>query len=406
MGKLPEKSTILIVDDEKVNLDLISILFSNRGFGTLIASSAEEALALIEKENPELAIIDYMMPGMDGFAALKEVKRRFPDTYVIMFTGKGSEEIAVELMKAGASDYILKPFVNKDLLDRVQKVLTIRKVELKNRDLLQEREKLLREIATWNRELERRVKEKSEELKKAQAEIIQSEKLSSLGFFSAGMAHEIRNPLNSISLFVQLIRSGLEDPEKIEYSEKIIKEIARIDGILRKLLDAVKRPRFEIKEVHIDQVINNTLDFLKSRIEMHKVEVKRDFRRIPPAIQADPLEVEQLFSNLFVNSIEEMHDGGVLKVFLDYDSKNIHINISDTGKGIPQENLNKIFDPFFTTKKIGTGLGLSVVLRIVKTYNGNIKVSNADGKGALFCISLPLSDSQPLSPPLSFSFPT
>ena len=143
-------------------------------------------------------------------------------------------------------------------------------------------------------------------------------------------------------------------------------------------------------------MINNTLDFLKSLIEMHKVEVKRDFRRIPPAIQADPLEVEQLFSNLFVNAIDEMHNGGTLKVFLDHDNKNIQINISDTGKGIPLENLDKIFDPFFTTKKIGTGLGLSVVFRIIKTYNGNIKVSNEHGKGALFCVSLPLSDSNPL----------
>lgn len=396
MGKVQGKSTILIVDDEKVNLDLISVLLNNRGFKTLTASGALEALALIESENPDLAIIDYMMPEMDGFAALKEVKRRFPDTYVIMFTGKGSEEIAVELMKAGASDYILKPFVNKDLLERVQKVLQIRNVELKNRELLREREQLLREIETWNRELEQRVREKTEELKKAQAEIIQSEKLSTLGFFSAGMAHEIRNPLNSIALFVQLIRSGLEEPEKIEYTEKIMKEISRIDGILRKLLDAVKRPKFEIKKVHINEVIENTLDFFRSRIEMHKVKVERDYRRIPPAIQADPLEVEQIFSNLFVNSIDEMHDGGILKVFMDHSDSHIHVHISDTGKGIPQENLNKIFDPFFTTKKIGTGLGLSVVLRIVKTYNGKIEARNTGGKGALFCISLPLSDSKPL----------
>ena len=353
-----EKSTVLIIDDEKVNLDLISILLSNRGFGTLVASNAQEGLALIEAEKPELAIVDYMMPGMDGFAALKEIKRRFPDTYVIMFTGKGSEEIAVELMKAGASDYILKPFVNKDLLERVQKVLQVRKVELVNRDLLQEREKLLREIASWNRELEERVKEKTEELKKAQAEILLSEKLSTLGFFSAGMAHEIRNPLNSISLFVQLIKSGLEDPEKIEYTEKIMKEIARIDGILRKLLDAVKRPKFEIKDVRIDEVIDHTLDFLKSRLEMQGVKVDRDYRSIPPAIQADPLEVEQIFSNLFINCIDEMYGGGTLSVFLDHNDKDIHIRISDTGKGIPPENLSKIFEPFFTTKKIGTGLGL------------------------------------------------
>jgi signal transduction histidine kinase len=175
-----------------------------------------------------------------------------------------------------------------------------------------------------------------------------------------------------------------------------MKEISRIDGILRKLLDAVKRPKFEIKKVHLDEIIDNTLDFFRSRIEMHKVKVERDYRRIPPAIQADPLEMEQIFSNLFVNSIDEMHDGGILKVFLDHNDSNIHIHVSDTGKGIPHENLNKIFDPFFTTKKIGTGLGLSVVLRIVKTYNGKIEVRNTGGKGAHFCISLPLSDSKPL----------
>lgn len=395
MTKASEKSTILVVDDEKLNLDLISILLRNRGFRALVASSAMEALSIIEAERPELAIVDYMMPGMDGFSALKEIKRRYPDTYVIMFTGKGSEEIAVELMKAGASDYILKPFVNKDLIERVQKVLQIRRVELKNRELLCEREKLLREIEGWNRELEARVQEKTIELKRAQAEIIQTEKLSTLGFFSAGMAHEIRNPLNSISLFIQLIRSGLDDPEKQDYTEKIMKEISRIDGILRKLLDAVKRPRFEIKEVLIDKVIDETLGLFKSRIEMHKISVQRDYRRIPPPIDADPLEIEQIFSNLFVNSIEEMHDGGSLTVLLDYNEKAIIIKVSDTGKGIPQENLNKIFDPFYTTKKIGTGLGLSVVLRIVKTYHGRIEVENNPEKGVTFSITLPLTGQPP-----------
>ncbi len=390
--KVSEKSTILIVDDEKVNLDLISILLRNRGFGTLVASNAIEALSIIEAERPDLAIVDYMMPGMDGFSALKEIRRRFPDTYVIMFTGKGSEEIAVELMKAGASDYILKPFVNKDLIERVQKVLQIRRVELKNRELLREREKLLREIEAWNRELEARVQEKTAELEKAQAEIIQSEKLSTLGFFSAGMAHEIRNPLNSISLFVQLIRSGMDDPEKIEYTEKIMKEISRIDGILRKLLDAVKRPRFEIRDVLIDRIINDTLGMFKSQIDLHKIRVERDFRRIPPPIAADPLEIEQIFSNLFVNSIDEMHDGGKLKIILDHNDKDLLIKVSDTGKGIPQENLNKIFDPFFTTKRTGTGLGLSVVLRIVKTYHGRIEAESKADKGTTFNISLPLAD--------------
>src|SRR6266540_6710734 len=227
------KSTILIIDDEKVILDLTSIILTNRGYSVLVAQDAIEGLGILEAHRPELVLLDYMMPKMDGLTALKEIKLRFPETYVIMFTGKGSEEIAVELMKAGASDYILKPFNNQDLADRIANVLKVRDVELRNRELLRERETLLQEIESWNKELEARVLEKTEALQKVQAEIVQTEKLATLGYLSAGMAHEIRNPLNSISLFMQLIKTGMEDQEKLEYFDKIFKEIDRIDGIMR-----------------------------------------------------------------------------------------------------------------------------------------------------------------------------
>jgi signal transduction histidine kinase len=336
-------------------------------------------------------MLDYMMPGMDGLTALKEIRTRFPDTYVMMFTGKGSEEIAVELMKAGASDYILKPFNNKDLIERIDNVLRIRRVELYNRDLLREREILQAEIAAWNHELEARVEEKTEALQKAQTEIVQSEKLSTLGYLSAGMAHEIRNPLNSIALFIQLLKSGMEDPEKVGYLDKSLKEIDRIDGILKKLLDAAKRPRYEIGEVRIDQVIDTTLEVFKPQTEHHEIKVVRDYRRIPPAIQADPLEMEQVFTNLFLNAIHEMPSRGTLTVQLDHDDSTIAIRVSDTGKGIPGENLAGIFDPFFTTKGIGIGMGLAVVLRIVKTYYGKIEVEKSDHTGTTFRIRIPLT---------------
>jgi C4-dicarboxylate-specific signal transduction histidine kinase len=382
---------VLVIDDEKVILDLIAIILKNRGYNVYTAADACTGLELIENLRPELVILDYMMLGMDGFTALKEIRKRFPDTYVMMFTGKGNEEIAVEMMKAGASDYLLKPFNNKDLLQRIDSVLRIRRIELKNRDLLRERETLLAEIADWNRELEVRVAEKTEALQKAQAEIVQTEKLATLGYLSAGMAHEIRNPLNSIALFIQLLRSGMEDLEKIEYIDKSLKEIDRIDGILRNLLDAAKRPKFEIGEVQINRIIDTTLEVLKSQIEHHEIKVMRDYRRIPPAIQADRLEMEQIFTNLFLNSIHEMPSKGILTVQLDYDNSTTTIRVSDTGKGIPGDCLVNIFDPFFTTKGYGIGMGLAVVLRIVKNYNGKIEVEKSDNSGTTFRISLPIN---------------
>ena len=383
-------TTLLLVDDEKVNLVLTAQIFHNRGFRVLTASNAAEALALAKSERPEVVLLDYFMPGKDGFSTLKEIRNTFPDIYVIILTGKGSEEIAVSLMKAGASDYVLKPFVNQDLVDRVEKVLKVREVEIRNRELLQERDRLLLEIESWNRMLEMRVHEKSLELQKIQDEIVQTEKMSTLGYISAGMAHEIRNPLNSIGLYAQLLKGDLDDPERFEFLEKIEMEVRRIDGILRKLMDAVKRPRYNLQQVSIPVVIDSLLELFQSRAKMHGIRIEREFRATPPHILADLTEVEQIFSNLFANSIDEMTDGGLLTIVLEQKENMVHIDVTDTGKGIPHEDLQRIFDPFFTTKSSGTGLGLSVVLRIIRTYNGKIEVKSEAGKGTTFSVSLPL----------------
>ena len=381
---------ILVVDDEKIILELTSMILKSKGFNVLTANGGEEGLRLVDEYNPSVVLLDYMMPVMDGMTVLKKIRKSFPDTYVIMFTGKGSEEIAVELMKAGASDYVLKPFNNQDLVERIENVLKIRRVELLNKELRLERERLLREIEEWNLELERRVEQKSCELEKAHAEIVQAEKLATLGHLSAGMAHEIRNPLNSISLFAQILKPVLaEDAEKASYIDKILKEVDRIDDILVKLLAASKRPRFELQNVSLAAVLEKCLASFQEQLTSQAVEVQLDLRPTPP-IQADPAELEQVFNNLFANAIYEMPQGGALGVSLEHDDTNIDITVSDTGGGISSEHINMIFDPFFTTKKKGTGFGLSVVLRIIKTYSGHISVETKKGQGSVFHIQLPL----------------
>ena len=383
--------TILVVDDEKIILELTSMILRSKGYRALTAENGQEGLEVVAREAPAVVLLDYMMPVMDGMTVLRQLQDRFPETYVIMFTGKGSEEIAVELMKAGASDYILKPFNNQDLVERIENVLRIRRIELANRELRQERERLLAEIESWNRELEKRVEDKSRELEQAHAEIVQAEKLATLGHLSAGMAHEIRNPLNSISLFAQILQSGLaEDAEKAGYADKIIKEVDRIDDILIKLLATSKRPRFELEPVVLTRIIDDVLKTLSVQLQAQRVEIDKEYLTEPPPIQADASEISQIFSNLFANSLYEMPDGGKLGIRLSHDEKAIHIAVSDTGGGIPEENIGKIFDPFFTTKTKGTGFGLSVVLRIVKTYGGRISIDSKKGEGTVFLIDLPL----------------
>ena len=386
------REKLLIVDDEHMILELASMVLSSKGFDVSVVDNAPESYELIEREQPALVLLDYMMPKVNGLDALKEIRNRFPETYVIMFTGKGSEEVAVELMKAGASDYILKPFSNAKLVERIENVLRIRSIELRNKELIQERERLLDEIERWNRELEERVEQKTMELERAHHEVLLTEKLAALGHLSAGMAHEIRNPLNSISLFGQVMRAGLEnDPEMQSYSDKIVSEVERIDAILVKLLSTSKRPQFKLSTVQICDVIENSLQSFQEQMQVQGVALRKQLSQKTPSILADVDELGQIFSNLFSNALFEMQQGGTLSVSLEHDDKEVLVTVSDSGGGIPEEHLHDIFDPFFTTKKRGTGFGLSVVLRIVKTYSGRIDVKSEPGLGTTFHVWLPLA---------------
>lgn len=382
---------ILVIDDEKIILELTSMILRSRGFEVLTSRSAVEGLELIAREQPAVVLLDYMMPVMDGLTALKQIRERFPTTYVIMFTGKGSEEIAVELMKAGASDYILKPFNNQDLVDRISKVFKLRRIELANQELRDEKERLLREIEGWNQELERRVAEKTLELERAQMELLLSEKLSTLGHLSAGLAHEVRNPLNSIGLFAQVLKQSLSsDPESCAHADKILAEVDRIDELLIKLLDASKRSHFSPQPVDLAQLLDRVLDEFSPQLSAQKVQVERNYLADVSVIQADPAEIKQIFTNLLANALYEMPQGGRLGVCMSKDERTVSVAVSDTGKGVPPENLGKIFDPFFTTKVKGTGFGLSLVLRIVRNYGGKITVQNRGEGGTAFHVCLPL----------------
>ena len=382
--------SILVVDDEMVIRDLTAMVLSARGYSVSTVSSGVDALQAVKDFPPSLILLDYMMPGMDGIQTLSELRRVSPDSYVVMFTGKGSEDLAVEVMKAGAYDYVRKPFNNQDLVDRIENVLRLRRIELRNRELLDEREKLLAEIADWNRELEERVAVKTCELEEAQAEIIQAEKLGALGHLSAGLTHEIRNPLNSISLFAQVLNQSDLQGEIAEYPDKIIDEIERIDGLLVRLLNVSERAVVDLGSVSVAQVIHSTLESFSGQLQAQDVTLILDVSPDVPDIQTDENVIRQIFTNLFSNALQAMPDGGELSVSLVSDDIHMKIQVADSGKGIPEENLSRIFDPFFTTRKRGTGFGLSTVLRIVKSHDGRISATNRPEGGAEFVVTLPL----------------
>ena len=382
---------ILVVDDDALIVKLTVLLLEKWGFQVVTADNGRQCLEMVARHRPALVLLDYMMPVMNGLDALKHIRAQYPDTSVIMFTGKGSEEVAVELMMAGAADYIRKPFVNGNLRERIEAVLTTRKVELENRELLKERELLQNEIKLWNETLEKRVLEKSSELEQAHKEIVQSEKLAALGHISAGMAHEIRNPLNSINLFAQILSTaeGL-DEENRGYVQKILQEVERIDEILIQMLASSSGKDNKTEPVDLIKIIEKVLRDSQARIEKQAISLDLDLAKDVPFLLADSLEIEQIFTNLIGNALYEMPNGGILSLSVRADAERISITIADTGRGIAPEFVQRIFDPFFTTKEKGTGFGLSVVMRIIKSCGGQIHVDSTPGGGAQFMIELPL----------------
>lgn len=381
--------SIVIIDDDRNILELTSLILSKNGFRIYAADNAAEGFRLISSHAPELVLLDYMMPEMDGLSALQKIRADFPETYVVMLTGKGSEEVAVELMKNGASEYVLKPFNNRNLVERLQSVLRIREIELHNQELQKQQEHLLSEIEKWNMELQRRVREKSEALQNAQEQIIQSEKLAAMGYLSAGVAHEIRNPLNSISLFIQLMRQTATEPEHLECLEKILREVDRIDSIIRKLLDTSRRTRVISSDVQINHIIDNVIEAFTPQIETRKIQVDRQYHCVPPPVTADPGELEQIFTNLFLNAIDAMSSGGCLAIELFKQDDRVIVRVVDSGTGIAEDVLPRIFEPFFSTKNRGTGMGLPVAQRIARMYEGSMEVERSTPEGTVFRLEFP-----------------
>ncbi len=382
---------ILIVDDEKVIVELASLLLKKRGFEVFTAGDGKECLDLVEQQRPAVVLLDYMMPVLNGLETLRQIKQYYPDTYVIMFTGKGSEDTAVEIMKAGAADYLQKPFAKNSLQERIDSVLSRRQLDLQNQALLRERETLQREIRKWNSELELRVKQKSLELEQAQKEITKAEKLATLGHVIAGMAHDIRNPLNSINLYAELLKSGDSlTGEQAEFIDKIADEVEHIETILRKMLDSGVTQQPLREPFSLPQLLRSVLHDYQPRISSQKISLLAQITDSCPLFHGNQHEFEQVFVNLISNALFEMPDGGVLKVSLSAADNRLRIVVQDSGKGIAQGFEQQIFEPFFTTKDKGTGFGLSVVRRVVRTYGGTVQARNCQGLGACFTIEMPL----------------
>jgi two-component system NtrC family sensor kinase len=247
--------------------------------------------------------------------------------------------------------------------------------------------------------LEDKVEERTSELKSAQFQLLQSEKLASIGKLSATIAHEINNPLNGILTYTKLIERKLnngnfvpsEIPKLSSYLTVMAREIQRCSSIVRNLLDFARQREPSLRtDVNINTVIEDAIVIIANQITLNQNELVKNFNHVP-SIVADPMQLRQAFLNIIINSCEAVKEGGRITVGTNFleNEETVMVRVTDNGVGIEPGDLSRIFDPFFTTKEKGTGLGLSVVYGIINSHHGTLKIESTPGQGTMVTIKLP-----------------
>ncbi len=253
-----------------------------------------------------------------------------------------------------------------------------------------EKDVLLQTLKEFNEDLEKSVEGATKELRLAQENMVRTETLAAIGTLAAGVSHELSTPLNSILGFAQLTISEMDDGSPVKGDLRLIEQEAmRCRRIVQGLLNFARPPIYETKLTDINRVIDDTITLVEYQPAMKKIILKRELDGALAPIDADPLQLKQVFLNLILNAIQAMPNGGELKLETGSTPNGVEAVISDTGAGISEEEKKKIFQPFYTTKPDGTGLGLSITYGIVKEHGGEIYVESSPGRGTKFKMLLP-----------------
>jgi signal transduction histidine kinase len=372
---------ILIADDEP---DMLKYLKSQLSvnFQVIEAVDGQQAVEKASQFLPDVIVCDMMMPERNGLEVCRELRERTSTRSIpiLLLTARADEETKLAALSAGANDFITKPFSTTEL-----------SVRLKN---LFDAHSLQQELARQNQILEATI----EQLKETEVQLVHSEKLASLGRMSAGIIHEINNPLNFAKTALYVLRimseslSGNEKKEFREVLEDMGEGINRISSIVSDLRTFTQPHLTQLEKVSVSEVVNSALRLLSNEWE-NKVRVEKE---IPEhqTIWANRNQITQVLVNLLQNALhalEKKHcseSGATIWIRGIEENAESLIIVRDNGEGITSENLQKIFDPFFTTKDVGEGmgLGLSICYRIMKQHGGRIQVESERGTYAEFTL--------------------
>ncbi len=351
---------ILVVDDNQDNVELLAKRLKAMGYRTCAAYDGEEALEKVAEEDPDLVILDVMMPKLDGFEVCKRLKsedktRLIP---IVMLTAKREVPDKIKGLDTGADDYVTKPFNPHELMARVKSLLNLRTYQ------------------------EKRVTE---------------EKLGALGQMAEGVAHEVRNPMVTIGGFARRIRDRLAEDDPLRgYAEHIIKEVERLETMVAEIVRFKALMISPYQPVDLKELVEEVLAQHGAELDAAAVEVARRYGADLPVIEGDRANLKVSFGNLIQNALEAMPAGGTLTVGLDLEDGRVRVTVSDTGGGIAKSEITNVFDPFYTSKMTGAGMGLTMVHRIVTRHGGDVDIASVPGRGTVVALRLPVKQTRPI----------
>ena len=413
----PEGLKILLVEDDEDDAFFIKDLIAERDLNprpvVKHAINPQSALDFLDQTTFDICLFDFRLGEIDGIDLLRMVRQKDISTPIIFLTGQGDQEVAVEAMKSGATDYRTKgSLTSESLFQSIRFAIQLKKEEERRQQAEDQLKKYNEELTQANSDLQVSMKK----LQSAQDQILRSEKLASIGRLAAGVCHELLNPLNIISGHVQALMLERQNDESLnEDFESIMEEIGRIEKIVGGLLKFSRKEDMELTYSDINEELESVLSIMEKDMQIDNVHVIRKFSEDLPKIKIDANRMRQVFLNLTNNARHAMERGGNLTVTTEFHVRElkqnrrktdiktnpdkipviqrnfIRIIFADTGTGIKEEDMVKLFDPFFTTKPEdqGTGLGLSVCYTIIEKHSGSIEVESIYGEGATFQIDLP-----------------
>ncbi len=368
---------ILIVDDETPTRELCSDILIEEGYATEQAASAKEALLALQQKVYQVVLSDIQMPEMDGLTLLKEVRRQYPETEVILMTAHAGLPSAIEAVRGDAYDYLPKPLSREGLVSAIRHCLE--KVELRLK------------------------------LKESQAKLIEQEKLAAVGAVSAWLSHRMRNSLSVILMcahYLQQKTAPKASDDLKEVIDAILTKVRTLEHITSDLITYSRRYELQKRPENLNTILEDTVQALQGQVQKLKLNLVKNLDPKLPDITVDPHVIHEAFENVLMNALQAVGNSEgqslilkseVLKKFVprrpadplgvmtvSNEKKSVSavaVSISNTGSVIPPENRGKIFTPFFTTKDDGSGLGLAIVKKIMEDHGGEIFAESSDDSG-------------------------